>query len=91
VAGNCSAVLRRRLFDRGFAYSPDLTSYEDWFLYRELHHAGHHGAIVPERLFRYRVREASMVRTDGLMRTPLLVDEMRALLRERGMTWLATA
>jgi glycogen(starch) synthase len=90
VAGNCSVVLRRRLFDIGFAYSPDLASYEDWFLYRELHHAGHHGAIVPERLFRYRVRKESMIRTDGLSRTEPLVDEMRALLRERSMRWQAS-
>jgi glycosyltransferase involved in cell wall biosynthesis len=89
VAGNCSAVFRRRLFDLGFAYSTDLTSYEDWFLYRELHHAGRHGAVVPERLFRYRVRETSMIRTDGLGRTPMLVDEMRALLRERSVRWEA--
>jgi glycogen synthase len=90
VAGNCSVLLRRRLFDAGFSYSEDLASYEDWFFFRELHHAGHHGAIVPERLFRYRVRDKSMIRTDGLGRTQLLVDEMRALLRERSMRWQAS-
>jgi glycosyltransferase involved in cell wall biosynthesis/GT2 family glycosyltransferase len=89
VAGNCSALLRRRLFDLGFAYSEDLTSYEDWFFYRELQEAGHLGAVVPERLFRYRVRAASMIRTDGLSRTETLVDEMRALLRERTVQWQA--
>ena len=46
----------------GYRYSVDLTSYEDWFLYRELHHAGLFGAVIPERLFRYRVRDESMMR-----------------------------
>ena len=91
VAGNCSAVIRRRVFDRGFRYHDELTSYEDWFLYRQLYEAGIHGAVVPERLFRYRVRANSMVRTDGLSRTEMLVNEMRALLREGETRWLAPA
>src|SRR5207253_751015 len=56
VAGTCTAVIRRRFFDLGFGYSDELTSYEDWFLYRELHEAGHYGVVLPERLFEYRVR-----------------------------------
>jgi glycogen(starch) synthase len=47
VAGTCTALFRRGLFDR-FAYSPDLTSYEDWLLYLELQDAGHLGGVVPE-------------------------------------------
>ena len=39
--------------------------YEDWLLYLELHHAGHHGAVIPERLIRYRVRDKSMIRRRG--------------------------
>ena len=50
------ALFRRRLFDRGLRYSPDLTSYEDWLVYRELHAGGHHGHVIPETLLRYRVR-----------------------------------
>ena len=50
VGGTCAALIRRSLFESGFAYSTDLTSYEDWLLYLELHHAGHHGAVIPERL-----------------------------------------
>ena len=36
VAGDAAAVIRRRLFDSGFRYSEELTSFEDWHLYREL-------------------------------------------------------
>ena len=68
VGGTCVALIRRSLFDQGFAYSTDLTSYEDWLLYLELHHAGHHGGVIPERLIRYRVRDESMMRTVGAPR-----------------------
>ena len=56
VAGDAAAVLRRRIFDLGFRYSQDLTSYEDWHLYLELHRAGHEGLVIPQRLLNYRVR-----------------------------------
>ncbi len=49
--------MRRRIFDAGFRYSEELTSFEDWHFYRELQRAGHFGAVIPERLLRYRVRE----------------------------------
>jgi glycogen synthase len=88
VAGTCAAVLRKRLFDIGFRYSADMTSYEDWLLYRELHAAGHHGAVIPERLFRYRVREESMMREIGVPETPRLVGEMRAHMLERATLWM---
>jgi glycosyltransferase involved in cell wall biosynthesis len=89
VGGTCSSVFRRRVFDRGFRYSPELTSYEDWLLYWELHLAGLHGAIIPERLFQYRVRERSMMREVGAPRTGTLVEEIRAHIRERSMQWTA--
>jgi hypothetical protein len=47
VGGTCTAVIRRDLFESGFAYGNDLTSYEDGLLYLELHRAGHHGAVIP--------------------------------------------
>lgn len=44
VSGDAAALLRRRLFEEeGFAYSEELTSYEDWHLYRELQRAGRRG------------------------------------------------
>jgi glycogen(starch) synthase len=90
VGGTCSAVIRKRVFDLGFAYSPDLTSYEDWLFYADLARAGHHGAVIPERLFRYRVRPESMMRQDGSPRTGLIFNEIRAHLREKETQWVAT-
>jgi glycosyltransferase involved in cell wall biosynthesis len=89
VGGTCSAVFRREVFDAGFAYSNELTSYEDWFLYREMHHAGRLGAVIPERLFNYRIRSDSMMREIGQPLLERLVGEMRAMMLERGMTWTA--
>jgi glycosyltransferase involved in cell wall biosynthesis len=88
VAGDAVALLRRRLFDAGFSYSEDLTSYEDWLLYQQLHVAGYHGIVVPERLFQYRVREASMIRQIGFPQTGRLSGELRAHLREGQIQWV---
>ncbi len=89
VGGTCVALIRRSLFERGFAYSTDLTSYEDWLLYLELHHAGHHGGVIPERLIRYRVREESMMRTVGAPRLARLYEELSAHRRELQISWTA--
>ena len=89
VGGTCAALFRRRLFEIGFGYSPDLTSYEDWLLYYDLHRAGHYGAVIPERLFRYRVRPDSMMRTYGEPSTAMLADEIRAHVRENEVEWVA--
>jgi glycosyltransferase involved in cell wall biosynthesis len=91
VAGDGTAVLRRAVFDLGFAYSPDLTSFEDWFLYRRLHHAGHLGTVVPRRLLRYRVRDESMLRSHGLQLLDTIYEEMSALFAESTMRWTARA
>jgi glycogen(starch) synthase len=87
VAGDGTALIRRRLFDLGYRYDTGLTSYEDWFLYRQFHHGGHHGAVIPRRLFRYRIRTESMLRVTGLRHTGRIADEMRALLIEREVEW----
>ena len=58
-----TAVMRRNLFDAGFDYSVDLTSFEDWMLYRRLRAAGRYGRIVPRTLLTYRVRATSMLRS----------------------------
>jgi glycogen synthase len=89
VAGTCTALLRRHLFDLGFRYSHDLTSYEDWWLYWELHEAGHFGAVIPERLFRYRVRARSMMREIGSPQLAQLHEEMQAHIREHELRWTA--
>jgi glycogen synthase len=90
VGGTCAALFRRRIFELGFAYSPDLTSYEDWLLYYDLQRAGHHGAVIPERLLQYRVRPDSMMRTDGQPMTQLIFDEIRAHMLENEVQWVAS-
>lgn len=88
VAGDAAAVIRHRLFDLGFAYSHDLTSYEDWHFYWELQRAGHHGLVIPERLLSYRVRSDSMFREIGRPQRTRLVAEIEAHLREREVEWI---
>ena len=52
--------------------------------------AGLDGAVVPERLFNYRVRAKSMLREIGQPLLDRLYDEMRAHVRERDVQWTAT-
>lgn len=87
TAGTCSVLFRREVFDQGFRYSVDLTSYEDWFLFWELHRAGRLGVIAPERLFQYRVRRDSMAREIGTPQVQTLTAEMRAHMIEREVRW----
>ena len=86
IAGSATALLRRSVLD-DFPYHPDLTSYEDWYLYRELQAAGLHGAVVPDYLITYRVRSASMTRSIAIRNRELLRGEMAAHLEERSITW----
>ena len=87
IAGIATAVIRRHVFDLGFAYSQDLTSYEDWSLYRDLGENGHEGIIIPERLFRYRIRPESMFRQIGMPQTDRLKAEIDTHLKEGGIAW----
>ena len=87
IAGDAAALIRKRVFDLGHWYSPELTSYEDWQFYRELHVAGLYGRAIPERLLLYRVRAESMIREVGLEQHGRLYGEMTADLREKEMTW----
>lgn len=87
LAGSAMAMFRRRLFDHGLSYSSDLTGYEDWLLYRELTAAGEVGYVIPERLLKYRVRSASMLRRAVRPVNDRLMGELRAQVREREVTW----
>lgn len=87
VAGDATSVIRRRLFDLGFAYSPDLTSFEDWSFYRALGENGHEGLVIPERLFRYRIRPESMLREIGAPREDRLMTEIDTHLTEGRIAW----
>ncbi len=86
VAGVSVALFRRSAFDDGRGYDVELTSYEDWFFYRALHHAGLLGDVIPRRLYEYRVRADSMMRTIGFRHVGALEREMRARRREAVLT-----
>jgi glycogen synthase len=88
VAGVATAVIRRHVFELGFAYSQDLTSYEDWSLYRDLGENGYEGIVIPERLFRYRIRPESMFRQIGMPRAERLKGELGTHLREGRIEWM---
>lgn len=90
VAGAAASVFRREVFDR-FSYDPELPSYEDWYLFRQLREAGLYGLVVPERLFRYRVRSGSMLRLVGDPEMRRFREEMDTRLREREVEWTAPA
>jgi glycogen(starch) synthase len=82
VAAVATSVIRRQVFDLGFSYSHDLTSFEDWSLYRDLGENGYEGLVIPERLFRYRVRPESMLRKIGAPRKERLMRELDTHLTE---------
>jgi glycosyltransferase involved in cell wall biosynthesis len=89
LAGDGTAVFRRRVFHH-HRFSEHLTSYEDWALYRELHQAGRYGHVIPEMLWRYRVRDESMLREVGLPREEWLRAELDAVIREQEVVWTST-
>jgi glycogen(starch) synthase len=90
VAGSAMALIRRSVFSSGHRYSADLTSYEDWLLYRELAAAGLEGRVIPEPLARYRVRRRSMMRTIAQPRLERLHGELSAHLRESEIAWTSS-
>ena len=89
VAGDATALIRREVFDSGIRYDPELTSYEDWHFYRRLWDEGLVGHVVPERLYSYRVRQGSMLRTVGLDRLERQRAELAAHLAESRVEWTA--
>jgi glycosyltransferase involved in cell wall biosynthesis len=61
--GDTLAMLPRRVFtELGFEYHPEGSMHSDWELYRWLRAGGHFGAVIPERLARYRVLPDSLMR-----------------------------
>lgn len=86
VAGSATALFRRSVFD-DIQYHPDLTSYEDWYLYQELQAEQLLGAVIPEYLITYRVRSDSMTRQIAVHNRELLLEEMAAHLEERKIQW----
>ena len=91
IAGDAAALLRRRIFDLGFAYSEELTSYEDWHFYRELELAGQRGAVIPERLIRYRIHPGQMTRQVALEHRLRIEAEIEAHIRENAVRWTSSS
>jgi glycosyltransferase involved in cell wall biosynthesis len=61
--GDTLAMLPRRVFtELGFEFHPEGSMHSDWQLYRSLRRGGAYGAVIPERLARYRVLEDSLSR-----------------------------
>lgn len=89
VAGDAAAVFRRSIFEGGLAFSNELTSFEDWALYRQMRELGLIGAVIPERLLEYRIRERSMLRQIGSPNQERIEGEIRARIKEGGMRWTA--
>ena len=91
VGGDAAAVIRRRIFDAGFGYDEELTSFEDWHFYRELAAAGRLGAVIPERLLRYRVREDSMQAQIAQPHRQRLLGEIQARIQENAIQWTSSS
>jgi hypothetical protein len=81
------SVFRRRLFERGLRYSPDMTSYEDWLLFRELQAQGQYGHVIPQDLLLYRIRGSSMLRGLSEERKRRLAGEIDAHAKEAEVQW----
>ncbi|HEX5984216.1 MAG TPA: glycosyltransferase [Solirubrobacterales bacterium] len=54
---------RRVLTGLEATFVPEAAMHSDWLLYRRLRARGQYGAVIPERLARYRVHPASLLRT----------------------------
>jgi glycosyltransferase involved in cell wall biosynthesis len=64
--GDTMAMIPGRIFSElGFRYDPRGSMHSDWDLYRVLRAKGLFGAVIPERLARYRVLPDSLLRGHG--------------------------
>lgn len=60
--GDTLAMLPRRVFtELGFEFHPEGSMHSDWQLYRAMRRRGAYGAVIPEKLARYRVLEESII------------------------------
>ncbi len=88
--GDTIAVMPRRLFaELGYRYDLGAVM-ADWALYRVLKDDGRLGAVIPERLARYRVRPDSISRTLAGDTHALAWDETLSARRARRLRWVAT-
>jgi SAM-dependent methyltransferase len=88
----CTAAPVRRdalLAIGGFDERPGLDGYEDWALAVDLVERGYGGKIVPERLFRYRIRPGSMSSETSKPRNHMRVFE--TMLEKHPLSYAAHA
>lgn len=88
--GDTIAVLPRRLFSElGYRYDERAGMAADWALYRVLRDDGRFGAVIPEFLAHYRVREDSLSKDVAAASHTLSWDEVSAARRARRVQWTA--
>lgn len=87
--GDTIAVMPRRLFaELGYRYEAG-AAMADWALYRVLRDEGHLGAVIPERLARYRVRPDSVSHVLVGGTHAMAWDETLSSRRARRTRWTA--
>jgi glycosyltransferase involved in cell wall biosynthesis len=88
--GDTLALLPRRIFSElGYGYELECAAHPDWELYRTLRLDGLFGAVIPERLARYRVLPDSLMRTYDEEMLRRSSEEMRDRPDLRGTRWVA--
>lgn len=90
--GDSIAILPRRLFaELGYRYDEEAVIASDWALYRVLKDDGRFGAVIPERLARYRVRADSLSRGTAPASHTRAWEEVLSLRLARKVQWMAAA
>jgi glycosyltransferase involved in cell wall biosynthesis len=86
--GDTIAVMPRRLFtELGYRYDEQAAISSDWALYRVLKDDGRFGAVIPEQLARYRVRDDSLSGATAPAAQTLSWDEVSAFRLARRVQW----
>lgn len=90
--GDTMALLPRRVFtELGFEYHREGSMHSDWQLYRWMRERGAYGAVVPERLGRYRVLQTSLMRSYPQQLQSRSWNESREQALLRATRWTAGA
>lgn len=90
--GDAIALLPRRIFSElGYRYEPTAGMQSDWELYRVLRDDGRFGAVIPERLARYRVHPDSLSKSYEPVLYQRAWGETRTRRRKRSTRWTAEA
>jgi alkylation response protein AidB-like acyl-CoA dehydrogenase len=86
------ALFPRSLFSElGYGYEEAATMQSDWELYRRLREDGRFGAVIPERLGRYRVRDGSLTKSYSEAIHALSWEEARMRRVLHSTRWVADA